>query len=297
MNWVACVRHVQHAVLGAWFLTKVDEDHTVVALSRMRVVCVLKELDDCPAVVIRRDDRLDDFLELPRCRLAGLAITQVLVDLSLRLRANAVDWGAARAAADCQVADRQLAPHPAAGGGIPRQTAASISPARSGCESQSGARCAGGPASCANRNGDSELWTTGMGQSPPATAGQRMQSVRWSGGTESEAPRFMRTNSYQRGRPRRQDPGARLSSGPPARRRVPPRPGDGRRRAGPARYLAGRVAWASIRAGSPTAVVSSRMRRSSPSTSSPRRDGLVSAATSVAASGAESSAEARSSSA
>jgi hypothetical protein len=125
-----------------------------------------------------------------------------------------------------------------------------------------------------------------------------MLIVRWSGGTESEAPRFYadellisegdlvgKTQEHVRAVGHRRD-----VEYLPTRRR----PG---RRAGPARYLAGTAAWASMRAGSPTAGVSSRMRRSSASTSSPRREGLVSAAMSVAASCAGSSAEARSSSA
>lgn len=118
--------------------------------------------------------------------------------------------------------------------------------------------------------------------------------MKWSGGTESEAPRFDadellisegdlvgKTQEHVRAVGHRRD--VEYVRGPATAR--PP--------GGPAHYLAGMAALASMRPGSPTA----RMRRSSASTSSPRREGLVSAAMSVAASCAGSSAEAHSSSA
>ena len=135
-------------------------------------------------------------------------------------------------------------------------------------------------------------------QAPPGTAGQRMLIVRWPDDTESEVPRFYadeilisegdlvgKTQEQVRavGHPRDVEYLRDLATARPP---------------GPfATYLAWAAARASMRAGSPTAGVSSRIRRSSASTSSPRREGLVSAAMSVAASCAGSSAEACSSSA
>lgn len=85
---------------------------------------------------------------------------------------------------------------------------------------------------------------------------------------------------YQRRRPSSTDPGTGQSRRPPARRR----------------YLRD-PATASMRAGSPTAGVYSRIRRSSANRSSPRTEGRVTAAMNAAASCAGRSAAARSSSA
>ena len=105
-------------------------------------------------------------------------------------------------------------------------------------------------------------------QSPPETAGQRMLNREVVGRhRERGAAHLCGREPYQRRDPRRQDPGAGQSVG--HRRDVD--------------YLRD-PATASMRAGSPTAGVYSRIRRSSANTSSPRTEELVSAAMSAAAS-------------
>lgn len=58
----------------------------------LSVVRVLQELDDRSAVVVGRDYGLDDLLDFAGSRLARLAVSDVLIDLGLRLCVDAVDW-------------------------------------------------------------------------------------------------------------------------------------------------------------------------------------------------------------